>query len=364
MKHFVQSRGAVIMRSASFLAGLFISAFFGMLASVDVTAQSRTNQSGTGGIHEVRGKVYLPTGQSFDTPIEIELQAPFTSLKVFTDRGGSFVFQNLAPGTYALVVNAGEQFESAREYFTIDPEVPAPRGGVAMMRPNPKVIMVPVYLRFKRGVTLRNEVINAKWSTIPKDTLEHFKRGVELAQENKDTQAEAELRKAVELSPNFAPAHTELGKLALKNGRAEATVESCKAAVRYDQSDFDAHLNLGMAYISLKKLDLAEPELVTAAYLNRTAITPHYYLGILFVMKNDLNVAQKAFETAIELNGGKSLPAIHKYLGRIYMKKDMQKEALHELETYLKLAPKAPDAEKIKKDISDIRAKHTKNAFV
>jgi hypothetical protein len=46
------------------------------------------------------------------------------------------------------------------------------------------------------------------------------------------------------------------------------------------------------------------------------------------------------------------------------MKKDMEKEAIHELETYLKLAPKALDADKVKKDISDIKAKHVKNAFV
>jgi len=46
------------------------------------------------------------------------------------------------------------------------------------------------------------------------------------------------------------------------------------------------------------------------------------------------------------------------------MKKDMEKEAVRELETYLKLAPKAQDVERVKKDISDIKAKHTKNAFV
>jgi tetratricopeptide (TPR) repeat protein len=103
---------------------------------------------------------------------------------------------------------------------------------------------------------------------------------------------------------------------------------------------------------------------VAAAYLNRTAVTPHYYIGIVSVMKGNLDVAQKAFETAKDLKGGNSLPAIHKYLGRIYMTKEMEKEALQELETYLKLAPKAQDVEKVKKDISDIKAKHVKNAFV
>ena len=352
------------MRSASFLAVLFVSAFFIVLSNSFVAAQSRTNSSGTGGIHEIRGKVYLPNGRTFDSPVEVELQSisNFSTLKLFTDRDGGFSFRNLAPGNYTVIVSPGGQFEDAREYVTIDTEANA-RATVPVPAV-PKVVTVPVYLQFKRGVVMRNEVINAKWSNIPKATLDHFKRGADLMQENKNAEAEVEFRKAIDISPSFAPAYTELGKLALMNGKLDASVESCKAAIRYDDSDFDAHLNLGIAYLNLRKYDQAEPELVTAAYLNRSAVTPHYYLGIVFVMKNDLDVAQKAFETAKDLKGGDSLPAIHKFLGRIYMRKDMEKEAVRELETYLKLVPKAQDADKVKKDISDIKAKHPKNAFV
>ena len=348
------------MRSAILLA--VVAALFSISPTPDTYAQSRTNQSGTGGFNQVRGKVYLPSGQSLDTPVEVELQAVFASLKVFTDRGGSFIFQNLTAGSYTLVVNVGEQFEPALEYFTIDPDPPPPRG--MAVRPTPKMITVPIYLRLKRGVVLKNEVINAKWSSVPKEAVSHLKRGVELVQEAKPAEAEVELRAALKIAPTFSPAHTELGKLLLQTGKLEPAIESFRTAIKNDESDFDAHLNMGIAFLNLKKYDQSEPELVTAAYLNRTAVTPHYYLGIVFVMKGDLDIAQKAFETAKELKGGRSLPAIHKYLGRIYMKKDMQKEALQELETYLKLAPKAQDAEKVKKDISDIKAKHTKNAFV
>lgn len=350
------------MRSAILFAVLSTVAVLLTSSIQEGYAQSRTNQSGTGGFNEVRGKVYLPNGQSSDTPIEVELNAPFASLKVVTDRGGAFVFQNLSPGTYSLIVNAGEQFEVTREYFTIDTDVPPPRGIAA--RPSPKIMTVPIHLQMKRGVVLRNEVINAKWSTVPKEAIASLKHGLELAQNNKIEQAEAQLRKSIQLAPNFAPAHTELGKLLLQTGRIEASIESFRSAIRFDESDFEAHLNLGIAFLNLKKYDQAEPELVAAAYINRSAVTPHYYLGIVFVMKDDLNVAQKAFETAKGLKGGNSLPAIHKYLGRIYMKKDMGKEAVEELETYLKLAPKAQDAEKVKKDISDIKAKQIKNAFV
>src|SRR5829696_111005 len=232
------------MRSASFLAVLFLSAFFVVFESPSVHAQSRTNSSGTGGIHEIRGKVYLPSGRTLDTPIEVELQSisNFSNLKLFTDRDGGYSFRNLAPGNYSIVVTAPEQFEPAREYVTIDTE--AQGRGVVVVAPIPKLFTVPIYLRFKQGVVLRNEVINAKWSKVPKAALDHFKRGVDLIQEKKNAEGEAELRKAVEIAPTFAPAHTELGKLALKNGQPEATVESCKTAVRYDDSDFDAHLNM------------------------------------------------------------------------------------------------------------------------
>ena len=48
---------------------------------------------------------------------------------------------------------------------------------------------------------------------------------------------------------------------------------------------------------------------------------------------------------SMTLDGGKSFPVIHKYLGRIYMRKQMNKAAVTEFETYLSLLPTAKDAE-------------------
>ena len=325
-------------------------------------AQSRVNTAGNGGMHTIQGRVHLPSGRILDGSIKVELQSSRDApMSVYTDQNGGFAFRSLSPGNYTVVVEAGETFEIVREYVTIDTEVQ----GNVRIAPTPKTITVPIYLQPKRGVILRNDVINAKWANVPDATLDRFKQAVELVQANKSAEAEAAFRQVISMTPSFAPAHTELGKLLLHAGKAEDAVAVFKDAIRYDEKDFDAHLSLGIAYLNLKKYVECEPELVAAAYLNRAAVTPHYYLGILFVMKDDLDVARKAFETARDLKGGRSLPNIHKYLGRIYMKKDMEKEALQELETYLKLVPKAQDADKVKKDISDIKAKHpVKNAFV
>jgi tetratricopeptide (TPR) repeat protein len=61
------------------------------------------------------------------------------------------------------------------------------------------------------------------------------------------------------------------------------------------------------------------------------------------------------FEAAIA-NGGENLALAHKYLGGLWMNTKPQ-EAADELDKYLKLDPKAPDADKIKGTIKELRSK-------
>ena len=344
------------MRSAVFFAVLVVLAFFCISVS-DLHGQSRTNQSGTGGINEIRGRVYLPNGKSPDEPFEVELQGNFTSLKVWSDRSGSFSFLNLAPGNYTVVIDGGEQFETFREYTTIDTEA---QTATVRIAPIPKVINVPVYLQFKkdrREEILKNEVINAKWANVPKDAMDSYNHAIELIKSNKSDQAVIELRKAIQISPSFAPAHTALGKLFMLTGKLDDAIPEFEAAVRYDSSDFDARLNYGIALLNKRELPNAKAELSQAADINKSAITPRYYLGILFIQTKELDSAQKEMEEAKQLAGTKIFPLLHRYLGGIYMAKRLNKEAVAELETYIHQDPNAKDADRIRQTISDLKTK-------
>jgi tetratricopeptide (TPR) repeat protein len=343
------------MRSFRTMAVFALQAFVVAACCAYAGAQGNSNNTGTGGIHEIRGRIYLPSGKTLDASIEVELQSTnYSTLKVFTDRNGGYSFRSLSPGNYAIVVPASDIFETTREYVTIDTEV---QGTVRIM-PSPKILTVPIYLQQKRVPVQKTGVISAKWSEVPRASVERYERGLDLAKDNRTAEAIAEFRKAIELSPSFAPAYTALGKVLLKIANLDEAVQTFRSALRYDPSDFDAHLDLGIALLNQKQLVQAEPELVTAAYMNRSAVTPHYYLGILFVMRNDLDIARKAFETAKSLKDRKSLPALHKYLGRIYMAKNLKKEAIEEFETYISLMPQAQDLEKIRKDISSLQSKY------
>ncbi len=338
------------MRSRFLFAAVFV--FLAAFCSLPVLAQGR-NSTGTGGIHEIRGRIYMPNGKSFDSPIEVELQSTnFGSLKVYCDRNGGYSFQALAPGNYTVIVNAGDAFEVAREYITIDVEVQT----VVRVVPTPKVSTLPIYLQFKRGAApLKNEVVNARWAQVPRAAISRYQNGLELVKENKITEATAEFKKAIELYPSFAPPHAALGKLSLLAGKLDEAAAEFRMAVTYDPTDAEAQLNYGVCLLNMREFPQAQKELTKAAELSPSAVTPRYYLGLLFIQKNDLDAAQKEMELAKVLKGDKNFPLLHRYLGGIYMAKHLNKQAVTELEAYVQQDPNAKDAGRIRQTISELK---------
>jgi Flp pilus assembly protein TadD len=319
-------------------------------------SQSGVDQTGNGGLHTIQGRVYLPNGRALDSSIPVKLESTSHSTQsVYTDRNGAFSFRSLNPGNYSIIVNAGESFLIAREYFTIDPEISLP--GRPRIVTVPKTFNAPIYLQFKPNVAQKNEVINAKLANVPKDAIAHCQKGMELDRAGKTDEAIKEFRQAIAIYPQFAIPYTELGKILIKTGKLEEAVRELSLAVRFDATDFEARLNYGIALFGRKELPDAEKELRGAAELDKTAVTPHYYLGLLFVQNRNLDDAQKAMETARLLKGEKEFPLVHKYLGGIYWGKKQYRQAAEELEKYVELMPNAKDADQTRKTILDLRSR-------
>jgi len=337
------------------LSGKLLTAGFLFLLALApyLAAQTRVNSSGTGGINAIQGRVFGPSGMTVDIQILVRLESTnFPTLSLNTDASGSYAFQNLAPGNYSVVVDAGENFETFRESVTIDQDV-QPASGIRIP-PNPKIFNVPVYLQLKRGIQAVNQVVNAKLASLPKDAVDHYEKGLQLKKDKPD-EAIVEFRAALTSYANFPECYVEIGKVELVRAKLDDAVVAFQNALRLDKNNFDAHINLGITLMDQKKFDEAEPELVTAAYLNKTAVTPHYYIGLMYTEKRQYDIAQKAFETAKSLPGGDSFPLLHRGLGGIYLKKGMKKQAVNELEKYLQLAPNAKDADKIRQTITQLK---------
>lgn len=313
------------------------------------------DSTGNGGMHTIQGRIYLPNGRTADATISVRLESlNHRSSTVYIDRNGGFSFRYLTPGNYAIVVDAGENFLIAKEYFTIDAEI---QGTTVRITPIPKVFNVPIYLQPKANPAQKNEVVNAKYVNIPKKALEHCQKGLELSRAGNTEEAIKAFRLAITIHPKFALPHTEIGKLLIKGGKIDEAADELRVAITLDPNDFDAKLNYGIALLGRRDMNDAEKELRAAADLNKTAVTPHYYLGLLFLQSSNLEGAQREMETAKQLKGDKEFPLVHRYLGGIYWRKKQYRMAADELETYVKLLPNAKDADQTRKTILDLRSR-------
>src|SRR5687767_8646306 len=86
-----------------------------LLAPADAPAQvGGTDNSGTGGNHTVQGRLVGPSGRRSDLRLKVRLEsAGAGDLYVFSDANGTFRFTGLRPGNYTVIVEGGEDFETA-----------------------------------------------------------------------------------------------------------------------------------------------------------------------------------------------------------------------------------------------------------
>jgi tetratricopeptide (TPR) repeat protein len=325
-----------MIRNKSVLLIICILLFAVFSVRAQMPGSSRGLASGDGA-YTIQGRVHFPSGTN-TIPVKVILESigTFGSMSTATDQDGVFRFRGLPAGSYTVVVEAGNHYEKAREPVRIEP--------------GSRIVQVPIQLQFKIDAS------NPAFANVPGAALDFYQQGVAAAKKGNKKEAAELLEKAVLAHPNFVIAISELGQQYLLLGdldKARATFESL---LKLTANDATAHLNLGIALFNLKKLNEAETHLREALKLNSPGPTAHYYLGITLVGLKRYEDAEKELEASIT-NGGENLAAAHRYLGGIYMSFKKNRQAADELEKYLKLDPKAPDAERIKGTINDLRSR-------
>ena len=312
---------------------------------------NRGDVAGSGGGRSIQGRIVFASGTPPATSVRITLETSDSGTRTtFADQDGAFIFNNLAAGPYQLTVNAGKEYEVAREHIMI--EGPAP------------VYQLPIYLKL-------NPETNPAFAGTPKGAIELYGKGVEAADKGDSKKAAELFEQAVKLHPTFLMALTGLGLQYMKLGQMERAADTYRAILNLKDNDANGHLNLGIALYNLsttslteKKADEANQRLAEAANHLQQAIrlssrgpNAHYYLGLVFIRVRKYSDAQSEMESALS-NGGENLAPVHKYLGGLYMSAKRNNEAADQLEKYLQLDPKAKEAEQIRTTIKDLRSKH------
>ena len=152
----------------------------------------------------------------------------------------------------------------------------------------------------------------------------------------------------------------ELGVQYLKLRQVDKAVEVLKESVKLNGDSFGSRLNLGIALLEAKKFGEAEEQLREALKRNTGAATAHMYLGIALLRLSKFEEAEKELLVATEANAVQ-LSMANYYLGGLYWRRHDYARAVEQLEKYLQLTPNAPDAERVRGTIKDLRARMEKS---
>src|SRR5689334_16840982 len=162
-------------------------------ASAQAIGAHRGDTAGTGGSSAIQGHIISPTGRMPESRVRITLEHTDTGTRTsFAGDDGEFNFNGLEDGSYTLTIDAGKEFELARENVYIEGGKP--------------IYNVPVYLRLKPEA-------NPAFAGVPKSALDLFQKALEAEQKKDNDKAMALLNEAVTQHPQFAFAHNELGVL-------------------------------------------------------------------------------------------------------------------------------------------------------
>ena len=297
----------------------------------------------SGGIHTIQGQVRYPAGNQPEGRIKIRLDSNVSGgTTTSTDSDNAFIFTSLGAGTYTVTAEAGPEYEPARETVTIYGT------SAAEGRVSPQSVSVDLQLRLKGTPD--------PFASLPKAAREAYLKGIEAVRNSDSTKAAELFKKAVGAYPQFGPAWSQLGAQQLKLGQVDDAIVSLRTALKLDPNDVTARQDLGIALLNKKEFIEAEKELREVVSKNAKSATAHMYLGLTLMSLKKNDEAETELAVAVGLPGGDKLAQAHKYLGALYWQKGQKQQAADELEKYVTLSPKAPDADKIRDTIKSLRA--------
>jgi tetratricopeptide (TPR) repeat protein len=295
------------------------------------------------GNYRITGKVYLPDGSpAKDVGVSVS-GAETTGSSTRTDVDGLFTLSGLSSGNYSVSIRE-KGYQTENEFLTI-PE------GAASGQSFQLVFYMRTPGQPKRPAAAANPLLK----DVPKDALAKYEKGMDKVSKKDFKGATADFDAAIAIYPNFAAAYYEKGSALIRNNDADKATEAFVKAISIKSDYTEAKYGYALAQFEKKNYEVAAAAFNDVLQEKKDMAEAHLNLGIsLFYLKN-VNAAESELKSAISSKGGDKMALAHLYLGQIYAQKKKNADAVTELEKYLELLPKAPNAERIRSAIADLK---------
>ena len=328
-----------------FVFTLFLSVSFvgSGIAQISSTADPQ-NRTGLGGTSTILGTVFAPSGRPFEGRMRIRLSTMTRGDRVVnTNEMGNFAFTGVPAGTYTVSLDKEKDYEP----FSQDVQVISVPGGGSG-----ETYTLNIRLVAKNRTDAKPGVLNADFAGVPAPAMAYYTNSIELAKKAEYLEAVEQLKLAVKEHPTFTAAFNEMGVQYLKLNQLENADEAFQRALKISPDAVGAMINRGIANVMMKRYGEAVPILRKPLQKNDQSAVGYYYLGQALANLGLFDDAEKQLLTSLKL-GQAEMKEAHRVLAIIYGAKGDKPRAAAELETYLKIAPNAPDAEQLKQKIRE-----------
>ena len=203
---------------------------------------------------------------------------------------------------------------------------------------------------------VEGRIISATSMNAPKDARKAFDKGQDLVKRKKLDDAAKSLQAAVDLYPKYAAAWLELGKIqASKSQFAEASA-SYQQAVAADPKFISPYLQLSL----LAARDQKWPEVISHTE-KALKLDPfdypevYYYNAVANLNLQNLDAAETSAREALKMDAERhQYPKVEHLLGVILARRRDYSGAAVQMRNYLRLAPKAQDADQVRSQLQEL----------
>jgi tetratricopeptide (TPR) repeat protein len=285
-----------------------------------------------------------------DVYVELQNEMLMSLNRIRTTASGRFSFTVANSGNYVVKVLAtGTNYMDASETVEI----------VDVTQRSSDQQYVDIYLKFDKnkintGVVGITEAVFVQ--DIPAEAKRLFDTAAKDLQSNRP-EAFDEIDQALKIFPDYFEALNLAGREYVQRKEYEKALPYLIKAISVNQRSYSGFYNLAFACYQLNHRPEATEAARGATILQPSSVNAQLLYGTLLRLGGDMENAEKALLKASEAGKGMAIPDVHWQLALLYNKTGRNKEAVDQLEAYLKDAPNAPN----KKEIRDLMAKLKKD---
>ena len=307
----------------------------------------------------LEGKVITPSGMQPTSPVRVKLTFNGRAIhETFTDLSGRFSFPGLSRGTYQLTADGdGLTFETTTVY-----------ADVSAFGPSAQSFTQDIQLRpILHKPNTQPGVVNAFSQNVPSAARNALEAGLKLTEQGKIQPAIENMRKAIEIFPDYFDAHLQLGNTFLKTDQLQEAIAELDKARLINPNDERAYQSFGLLLMRQRNYAVAVAVFAEAARLNpanpmnavmRATALIHQAAGSEEDRSHLLSRAEIALTQALSLSENKLKPD-SMTMALFYELKGEPERAAAELESYLKKTPPKNPAP-IQNEIKRLRDKARK----